>query len=220
MQKQEFSTELGGKKLTAEFNDWAENASGSVVLKYGATVVFATAVISENKKDTDFFPLTVDYEEKFYATGQILGSRYTRREGKPSDEAILSGRIVDRTIRPLFDQWIRNDIQVVITVLSLDEDEPDTLSVIAASLAIGVSQIPFHGPVSSVRVGKHANDGFQINPTFVERENESYALDLVACGKDGNINMIELAGNETQENIVVDALNFASAEIEKINAWQ
>jgi polyribonucleotide nucleotidyltransferase len=220
MQKQEFSTELGGKKLTAEFNDWAENASGSVVLKYGATVVFATAVISDNKKDTDFFPLTVDYEEKFYATGQILGSRYTRREGKPSDEAILSGRIVDRTIRPLFDQWIRNDIQVVITVLSLDEDEPDVLSVIAASLALGVSKIPFHGPVSAVRVGKHMNDGFQINPTFVERENETYEVDLVACGKDGNINMIELAGNETQESVVVDALNFASAEIEKINKWQ
>ncbi len=220
MTKQEFSTELGGKKLTAEFNDWAENAHGSVVLKYGATVVMATAVMSKNVKEGDFFPLTVDYEEKFYATGQILGSRYTRREGKPSDEAILSGRVVDRTIRPLFDQWIRNEIQVVITVLSLDQDDPDILSVIATSLALGISHIPFNGPVTSVRVGKHKNDGFQINPTYIERENENYEIDLVACGKDGHINMIELAGDEAQENTVMEALEFASKEIEKINAWQ
>ena len=131
--------ELGGKKLSAEFNDLVENAHGSVILRYGATTILATAVMSSYKKDgADFFPLTVDYEEKFYATGQILGSRYTRREGKPSDEAILSGRVVDRTIRPLFDQWIRNEIQVVITVLSLDQDDPDVLGVIAASLAVGV----------------------------------------------------------------------------------
>ena len=221
MHKQEFSMELGGKKLTAEFNDWAENAHGSVVLKYGATVVLATAVMSkEAKEGSDYLPLTVDYEEKFYASGQILGSRYTRREGRPSDEAILSGRIVDRTIRPLFNQWIRNDIQIVITVLSLDEDDPDVLSVIATSLALGVSKIPWSGPVSAVRVGKHKTNGFEINPTYVERENETYEIDMVACGKDGNINMIELAGDETQENVAVDALKLASVEIEKINAWQ
>jgi len=221
MNKKEFSMELGGKKLSAEFNDLVENAHGSVILRYGATTILATAVMSSYKKDgADFFPLTVDYEEKFYATGQILGSRYTRREGKPSDEAILSGRVVDRTIRPLFDQWIRNEIQVVITVLSLDQDDPDVLGVIAASLAVGVSKIPFNGPASAVRVGKHRNDGFQINPTFTERENESYEADLVACGKDGNINMIELGGDEVQETMVIDALKLASAEIEKINTWQ
>ena len=220
MHKQEFSMELNGKKLTAEFSDLVENANGSVILRYGATAVLATAVMSKNKKDTDFFPLTVDYEEKFYATGQILGSRYTRREGKPSDEAILSGRITDRTIRPLFDQWIRNDIQVVLTVLSLDQDDPDTLGVIAASLALGVSNIPFHGPASAIRISKHATDGFQINPTYVERDNETYELDLLACGKDGNINMIELGGEEAQESTIVDALKLASEQIEKINAWQ
>jgi polyribonucleotide nucleotidyltransferase len=164
--------------------------------------------------------LTIDYEEKFYATGQILGSRYTRREGRPSDEAILSGRITDRTIRPLFDQWIKNDIQIVITVLSLDQDDPDVLGVIAASLALGVSNIPFNGPVSSVRISKHKNNGFQVNPTYVERENETYELDLLACGKDGNINMIELGGDEAQESDVVEGLKLASAEIEKINEWQ
>jgi len=213
--------DLGGKKLVAEFNDWAENANGSVVLKYGATVVLATAVMSKSEREgTDFFPLTVDYEEKFYATGQILGSRYTRREGKPSDEAILSGRIVDRTIRPLFDQWIRNEVQVVITVLSIDEDDPDVLGVIAASLALGVSHIPWNGPVGAIRIGKHKNDGFQINPTYTERDNEMYEVDLVACGKDGHINMIELGGDETDEKTAVEALTLASTEIEKIHEWQ
>jgi len=213
--------ELGGKKLSAEFNDLVENANGSVILRYGATAVLATAVMSKQAKEgAGFFPLTVDYEEKFYATGQILGSRYTRREGKPSDEAILSGRITDRTIRPLFDQWIRHDIQVVITVISLDQDDPDVLGVIAASLALGVSNIPFKGPVSAVRIAKHKNNGYQVNPTYVERDNESYELDLLACGKDGNINMIELGGDETQESYAIEALKLASAEIEKINTWQ
>lgn len=221
MKTQSFSMELGGKKLSAEFNDLVENANGSVILRYGATAVLATAVMSKYQKEgAGFFPLTVDYEEKFYATGQILGSRYTRREGRPSDEAILSGRITDRTIRPLFDQWIRNEIQVVITVISLDQDDPDVLGVIAASLALGVSNIPFKGPVSAVRIAKHQNNGFQVNPTYVERDNETYELDLLACGKDGNINMIELGGEEAQESAVVEALKLASSEIEKVNAWQ
>ncbi|MFA5934780.1 MAG: polyribonucleotide nucleotidyltransferase [Candidatus Paceibacterota bacterium] len=221
MTKKEFSMELCGKTLSAEFNDLVENAHGSVMLRYGATTILATAVMSKNAKEGgDFFPLTVDYEEKFYATGQILGSRYTRREGKPSDEAILSGRIVDRTIRPLFDQWIRNEIQVVITVLSLDQDDPDVLGVIAASLAVGVSKIPFNGPASAIRVAKHKNDGFELNPTYIERDNEAYELELIACGKDGKVNMIELAGDEVQEPLVIEALNLASSEIEKINTWQ
>src|SRR5665213_1020527 len=221
MHKQEFSTEINGKKLIAEFNDWAENAHGSVVLKYGATVILATAVIAkETERDGDFFPLTVDYEEKFYAVGKILGSRYTRREGKPSDEAILTGRIVDRTLRPLFDQWIRNEVQVVITVLALDENDPDFLAVIAASLALGISKIPFNGPVSAIRIGKHKNNDFQINPTYLERENENSELDLIACGKHGKINMIEVGSNEVQENIVVEALQKATEEIERINSWQ
>lgn len=220
MQKKEFSMELNGKKLSAEFNDLVENAHGSVILRYGNTAILATAVISKDQISKDYLPLTVDYEEKFYASGQILGSRFTRREGKPSDEAILSGRVADRTIRPLFDQWIRNEIQVVITILSIDQDDPDVLGVIAASLALGVSKIPFHGPVSSVRIGKHKNDGFEINPTYIERENENFELDLIACGKDGQINMIELGGDEAQEGTIVEALKLASVEIEKINAWQ
>jgi polyribonucleotide nucleotidyltransferase len=220
MKKKEFSVELNGKKLSAEFSDLVENASGSVILKYGNTVILATAVISKAEKAADYLPLTVDYEEKFYASGQILGSRFMKREGKPSDEAILSGRVVDRTIRPLFDQWIRNEIQVVITILSIDQDDPDVLAVIAASLALGVSKIPFHGPVSAIRIGKHKSDGFEINPTYTERENENFEIDLIACGKDGNINMIELGGDEAQESVIIEAMKKASEEIEKINTWQ
>ncbi|MFA7252364.1 MAG: polyribonucleotide nucleotidyltransferase [Candidatus Paceibacterota bacterium] len=220
MKKQEFSVELNGKKLSAEFSDLVENASGSVILRYGNTTILATAVISKDSIDKDYLPLTVDYEEKFYASGQILGSRFMKREGKPSDEAILSGRVVDRTIRPLFDQWIRNEIQVVVTILSIEEDDPDVLAVIAASLALGVSKIPFHGPVSAIRIGKHKTDGFEINPTYTERENENFEIDLIACGKDGNINMIELGGDEAQESVIIEAMKKASEEIEKLNAWQ
>jgi polyribonucleotide nucleotidyltransferase len=221
MKKREFSVDLNGKPLVAEFSDLVENAHGSVILKYGNTSILATAVMSKNAKEGgDYLPLTVDYEEKFYASGQILGSRFMKREGKPSDEAILSGRVVDRTIRPLFDQWIRHEIQVIITILSIDQDDPDVLAVVAASLALGVSKIPFHGPVSAIRIAKHRTDGFEINPTYLERENENFELDLIACGKDGNINMIELGGDEAQEGTIVEALKKASEEIEKINAWQ
>src|ERR1700691_586973 len=130
MQSKTFETTVGGKKLIAEFTDLAEQANGSLILRYGNTAVLATAVLSsKTRDDIDYFPLTVDYEERFYAAGQILGSRFVRREGRPSEQAILSGRVVDRTIRPLFPQHIRNEVQVVITILSIDEDDPDVLAV-------------------------------------------------------------------------------------------
>lgn len=222
MQKKIYTTEIGGKTLTAEFNDLAERASGSVLLKYGNSVVLATAVMSKHPREGgDFLPLTVEYEEKFYATGKILGSRFVRREGKPSDESVLSGRIVDRTIRPLFEQHIRHEIQVIITVLSIDEEDPDVMAVLGASLAIATSDIPWKGPVSAIRLGKmKASNDLVINPTYSWRENPEAEFELVACGKDGNINMIELGGDETSEEIVMTALKTASDEIEKIQAFQ
>src|SRR5665213_2153041 len=121
MESKTFSMEIGGKTLTAEFTDLAEQANGSVILRYGNTAVLATAVMSaKTRDDIDYFPLTVDYEERFYAAGKILGSRFIKREGRPSEQATLSGRVVDRTIRPLFPSHIRNEIQVVITLLALD----------------------------------------------------------------------------------------------------
>lgn len=222
MKKKEFSIELGGKTLTAEFSDLAEQANGSVIIRYGNTVLLATAVMSKNAKEGgDWFPLTVDYEERFYAGGKILGSRFVRREGRPTDEAILSGRIVDRTIRPLFDQYIRHEVQVVITVLSIDEDDPDVLGVLGASLALSTSDIPWNGPVSSVRIGiEKETNNFVINPNYKTREAENYDADIVACGKDGNINMIEVGGKEIAEPILMSALKKAVEEIERLQEFQ
>ncbi|MEO8637906.1 MAG: polyribonucleotide nucleotidyltransferase [Candidatus Taylorbacteria bacterium] len=222
MEKKHYSIQVGGKTLTAEFTDLAEQAHGSVLLKYGNTVVLATAVMAKHAKEGgDYFPLTVEYEEKFYATGKILGSRFVRREGRPSDEAVLSGRIVDRTIRPLFPQYMRNDVQVIITILSIEEDDPDVIGVLAASLALGTSHIPWNGPVSAIRIGKiKDNDNWIINPTYVLRENPEAEFELVACGKDGNINMIELSGDEALESTIVLALKEASKEIELLQEFQ
>ena len=217
MNKKEYTLELGGKTLTAEFNDLADQTNGSVMVRYGNTVMLATAVMGDYKEG-DFFPLTVDYEERFYATGKILGSRFVRREGRPSEEAILSGRIVDRTIRPLFNQKMRNEVQVVLTTIAIDQDDPDVVSVIAASLALGVSDIPWNGPVSAVRIGK--NEEWYINPDFKTRDDEKIIIDMVACGKDGMVNMIEVAGKEVGEDDVNQALSKASEEIEKIQTWQ
>src|ERR1700690_1160524 len=148
MRSKTYELEVGGKIMSAEFTDLAEQANGSVIVRYGNTAVLATAVMSEKTRDDiDYFPLTVDYEERFYAAGAILGSRFMRREGRPSDQAILSGRVVDRTIRPLFAPHIRNEIQVVLTVLALDAEDPDQAAVNAASLALATSDIPWGGPV-------------------------------------------------------------------------
>lgn len=221
MKTKKYSIEIGGEKLEAEFNDLVENAHGSVMLRLGDTVVLGTAVMSKGEKESDYFPLTVEYEERFYAAGQILGSRFLRREGRPSDEAILSGRIVDRTIRPLFDQNIRNEVQVVVTTLSLDEHDPDVLGVIASSLALGVSEIPWNGPVSAVRIGKlKGSDEFLVNPRYETRKLQEYELDVIACGRDHTINMIEVAGNEAGEEVLMKALEVAVVELDKIQKFQ
>ncbi len=219
MINKEYSLEVGGKILKASFTDLADQASGSVILSYGDTTVLATAVMDKNAKDGSWFPLTVDFEERFYAAGKILGSRFMRREGRPSDDAILAGRVIDRTIRPLFDQSIRHGIQVVATVLSIGEDDPDVLGVIAASLALSTSNIPFNGPVSCVRIGIK-NGEVLVNPNYVDRDSTELSLDLTACGKDGNINMIEVASKEVTNKVVHEGLKKASEEIEKIQEWQ
>src|SRR6185295_4765231 len=169
--KKEYSVEIGGKTLTAEFNDWANQANGSVLVRYGNSAVLATVVMGAKESDKDYFPLSVEYEEKFYAAGAILGSRFMRREGRPSDEAVLSGRVVDRTIRPLFPKGLKKDVQVIITVLALEEYDTDVLAVNAASLAIATSNIPWNGPVSAVRIGQLNNEGeFIVNPNYAERD--------------------------------------------------
>ncbi len=222
MQKKEYSIEIGGKTLNAIFTDLADQAHGSVMLKYGETVVLATACMSHDKqKGLGFFNLTVDYMEKFYAAGKILGSRFTRREGKPSNEAILASRVIDRTIRPLFDQALRHAVQIIITVISVDDNDPSMLAINAASLALVVSNIPWRGPIGAVRVGKYDDDTLKINPSSKMREEEyPYKFDLTVCGREGHINMIEASARQIKEEELEEALEQASIEIGRLEEFQ
>lgn len=222
MKSQSFSLNLAGKTLTAEFNDLTNQANGSVLLRYGETVILVTVVMSERENSgVNYFPLSVEFEEKFYAAGQILGSRFQRREGRPSDEAVLSARIVDRTIRPLFNQHIRHDIQVVITVLAIGEDDPDVLGIIGTSLALSTSDIPWSGPVGAVRIGRNKNTKhIIINPTYNDREKGTLDFEVLACGKDKTINMIETAADEVSEDDVITVLEASTAVHQQLEEWQ
>lgn len=222
MKQQTFETEVGGKKLSATFTDLANQAHGSVLVRYGDSIVLATAVMGKkDRTDIDYFPLSVEYEERFYAAGQILGSRFIRREGRPSEEAVLSGRVIDRTIRPLFNGKLRKDVQVVATVLSIDQEDPDVIGVNAASIALATSHIPWGGPVSAVRIGKmRGSDSFIVNPTYDERNSPNAELDLLLCGKDGTITMIEVGAKVVPEETIEKAFQFGMQEIEKIQTFQ
>ncbi len=222
MQKKEYSVEIGGKKLTAIFTDLAEQAHGSVMLQYGETIVLATACMSKDRQEgLGFFNLTVDYMERFYAAGKISGSRFVKREGKPSEDAILASRVIDRTLRPLFDRAIRHAVQVIVTVISLDDNDSVTLAINAASLALAVSNIPWAGPVGAVRIGKYETNDFVINaPSKFRDEEFPYKFDMTVCGKGGNINMIEASARQVKEEELEEALERASKEITKLENFQ
>lgn len=214
-----FETEIGGRKLTIELGKLAQQANGSVVVSYGETVVLATVVKSkEPREGIDFFPLLVDYEERLYAAGKIKGSRFIKREGRPSDEAVLTNRLVDRSIRPLFDDRFKNDIQIILTVLSADgENDPDLVSLIAASSVLSISNINWQGPIGGIRVGAiPSTEGpkkyeWVINPTYAAREKG--ILDLVLAGTQDKIIMIEAGGNEVPEEIVLEAIRFGQKHL-------
>ncbi|MFZ2187316.1 MAG: polyribonucleotide nucleotidyltransferase [Candidatus Moraniibacteriota bacterium] len=215
MQEKKWSLQLGGRELVIETGTLAKQASGSVTVRYGDTVVLAAAVMSkEMSKITGYFPLMVDYEERYYAAGKIKGSRFIKREGRPSDDAVLSGRAVDRTIRPLFDSRMRNEVQVVVTTLSYDgENNPDLVAMIAASAALSLSDIPWNGPIGAVRVG--LQDGnFVLNPASEERKHS--ALDLLLSGTGEKINMIEASAQEITEEKMAEAFEFGFEAIKKI----
>ncbi len=212
--------EIGGRTLTAIFSDLAEQANGSVMLKYGETIVLATAVMTKEKQTgLGFFNLTVDYVEKFYAAGKILGSRFTRREGKPSDDAILSCRVIDRTIRPLFDKHLKHGIQIIVSVISVDGNDPTMLAVNAASLALATSNIPWNGPVCAVRIGNFGGETL-INPRLSVRENSIAGYDIMVCGRGKHVNMIEAACFEVKEEEISKAFELASAEIGRLEEFQ
>ena len=218
-----FEKKIDKKNLIFEINDLASKSASSAFARLGDTLVFVTVNFSKEELiNPDFFPLSVEYEEKFYAAGKIRGSRYIKRETRPSDEAICNARLVDRAIRPLFPDSIQRAVQVMATVLSWDgENDPDILALLGASLSLFISPLFWEGPVGAVRVGK-IKDEFRINPNYKEREESEF--DLIVCGvKEGEeiiINMLEGDFNETKEETVIDAIQFAKPFIKEIIEFQ
>ncbi len=220
LQRKQFSVDVAGRSLKLEVSKLAEQANAAVLASYGGTTVLATAVMAKDDRDVDYLPLTVNYEEKFYAGGKILGSRFLRRENKPSDEAILSGRLIDRALRPLFNQKIRREIQVVVTVLSYDgENHPDFLGLVAASTALAISDIPWNGPIAGVRILKN-KDGFTINPLRSQLTEAGVGFDTFVAGLDGKVNMIELGGSDAAEDDVARAFEEALKPIADLIEFQ
>lgn len=222
MENKIFKLDIGPKTLEVNTRSLAKNANGSVLVKYGDTTVLATCVMSKKPLEgIDFFPLTVEYSERYYAAGKILGSRFMRREGRPTDEAVLISRIIDRTLRPLFPKDLKREVQIIITCLSWDgENDPATLGLFAASLGLLISDIPWNGPSSAVRLSK--NGQINLFPNYQEREESNY--DLIISGVDSDkgilINMIDGQGKEASEQDIFEAFDFAKPQIKKLLDFQ
>ncbi len=215
---QSFEMQLGGRTLTIENGKMAKQANGAVYVRYGDTAVLVAATASaEPREGVDFFPLTVDYEEKMYAAGKIPGG-FIKREGRPSESAILCSRLIDRPIRPLFPEGFRNDVQIIATVLSVDQDNPPEIAaMIGASCALCVSDIPFGGPIAGVRVGR-INGEFVINPTEEQREKSD--LNLTVAGSHDAVMMVEAGANELPEEVILESILFGHQEIRRIVEFQ
>ncbi len=213
-----FEREIGGRTLRAETGKVAAQANGSVWLRYGDTVVLVTATMgTEPRAGVDFFPLTVDFEERLYAVGKIPGGWF-RREGRPSTDGILTARLTDRPLRPLFPKGMRNDVQVVVTTLSADqENDPDLLSIIGASIALSTSDIPFGGPISGTRIGYIDNE-LVVNPTFDQLANST--LDIVVAGTKDAIVMVEAGASEVSEEVLLQAMQKAQEVNAEVIAFQ
>lgn len=211
--------EFCGRTLSLEVNRVGFRTSASVIARYGDTVVLGTAMVGKPVKGMDYFPLSIDYEEKFYAAGKISGSRFIKREGRPSDDAILIGRLIDRPIRPLFPKGYRNEVQGVASVLSMDPSfRPDMVAMVAMSAALMLTGIPFDGPVAGVRVGMDENGDFR---AFMSAEElDESKLDLVVAAREGGVMMVEAGANEATEEEVVKALEFATEAIQPALALQ
>jgi polyribonucleotide nucleotidyltransferase len=222
MNSKEYELEIGGKKITAIFSDLADQANGSVILKSEGTVVMATAVISKDgDSNPGFFNLTVEYLEKFYAAGKILGGQFNHREGRPSDQSILAARMTDRTIRPLFDHHIKNAVQVIITIIAVGKADPKTLGINAVSIALNISDIPWNGPIGAVHISKTKEDqNIKINDYIPNSDEPVYTLDLLVCGKDETINMIEAMSFEMSEDEMGKCFEVAISEITKWENFQ
>jgi polyribonucleotide nucleotidyltransferase len=218
--EQQFRTyefELAGRKLTLEFGKMAKQAQGSVLVRYGETAILSAVTVSKEPKPLDFFPLTVNYEERLYAVGKIPGG-FIKREGRPSEKAILASRLIDRPIRPLFPEGFRNDVQVVNTVLSVDQDcSPEIAAMIGTSAALCVSEIPFGGPIAGVIVGR-IDGQFVINPTVEQIEKSD--IHLVVAGTRTAINMVEAGANQVPEEVMLEAIMTGHQVIQQLVDFQ
>ena len=215
--KKTFTTAVGDTDITVKFTDLAENTNGSVLVEAGDTVVLVTAVMEERESTKDYFPLSVEFEERFYSVGASLGSRYMRREGRPSQEAVLNARIIDRTIRPLFPKALHKEVQVIATIISFGTYNPDVLAVLGASLALGTSDIPWNGPVSGVRYALTADGWSAFAPFDKAREAEA---DVLVCGKENCITMIEMEGKEVAEADIARITGEALTHIRDLQTFQ
>ena len=213
-----FEMQLGGRPLIIESGKMAKQAGGAVLVRYGDTAVLVTATASKDPREgIDFFPLTVDYEEKLYSVGKIPGG-FIKREGRPSESSILASRLIDRPIRPLFADGFRNDVQIVATVLSVEQDNaPDVTAMIGASCALSISDIPFEGPIAGVRVGL-INDEFILNPTTAQQNDSE--LNLVVAGSYDAVMMVEAGANELSEEVILSAIIFGHDAIKTIIEFQ
>ena len=215
--KHVYSFELAGRPLTFEIGELAKQANASVLVRYGDTVVLSTCVASKEPKDIDFFPLTIGYEERLYAVGKVPGG-FIKREGRPSEHAILSGRLIDRPIRPLFPDGFRNDVQVINYVMSVDHNNSPAISaMIGSSLSLSISDIPFEGPIAGVIVGR-INGEFVLNPTVEELEASD--IDLTVAGTKDAVNMVEAGAKEVPEEVMLEAIMFGHDAIKQIISFQ
>ncbi|MBI4215165.1 MAG: polyribonucleotide nucleotidyltransferase [Parcubacteria group bacterium] len=216
MPEKTFETVFGGRPLKVTVGKLAFQTNASCFVSYGATQILATAVMSKGEKEgLDFFPLLVDYEEKMYAAGKIKGSRFIKRETQPSEEAVLSGRLIDRTIRPLFNQDMRREVQVVITVLCVDgENDPDIPSLLGAALALNISDIPWDGPVAGIRIVKTTEGQFVINPDYKQREAGKF--EILVSGNGEKTIMIECGAKEAKENELLEALQYGQEQLKPL----
>lgn len=216
-EKQIFSIDWAGRKLTVEIGQLAKQANGAVLVRYGDTAVLSTATASKEPKSVDFFPLTVNYEERLYAVGKIPGG-FIKREGRPSEKAILASRLIDRPIRPLFADGFRNEVQVVSIVMSVDQDCPSEMAAMfGSSLSLSVSDIPFEGPIAGVIVGRIDGE-FVINPTVEQMEKSD--MHLTVAGTKDAINMVEAGADEVPEENMLEAIMFGHEEIKRLIAFQ
>ncbi len=216
-EKQTFQMEWAGRPLIVETNQLAKQANGAVLVRYGDTTILSTATASKEPKALDFFPLTVNYEERLYAAGKIPGG-FIKREGRPSEKAVLTSRLIDRPIRPLFPDGFRNDVQVISLVLSVDQEASSEMAaMLGSSLALSVSDIPFDGPIAGVQIGRIDGE-FIVNPTPEQLEQSD--LDLVVAGTKDAINMVEAGAKEVEEQIVLEAILFGHEQIKQLIEFQ